>query len=110
MGSVQRKLNTRTIHCYLKLRYDNHSRNSFSYEFNSHKQDGSQTFTIIETSGRSLIQLLCNTESNSPTCPNYGKQEENRIRQQQEEMERRRQEEQRRRQQEEMERQRQEEQ
>ncbi|XP_042158748.1 GRB10-interacting GYF protein 2-like [Oncorhynchus tshawytscha] len=50
------------------------------------------------------IQLLCDTESNSPTCPNYGKQEEDRIRQQQEEMERRRQEEQRRRQQEEMER------
>ncbi|XP_029564674.1 uncharacterized protein LOC115159261 isoform X2 [Salmo trutta] len=100
-GSVKRKLNSRWIHCYLKLRYHNHSSNSFSYEFNSNKQDGSQTFTIIETSGRSLIQLLCDTESNSPTCPNYGKQEEDRIRQQQEEMERRRQEEQRRRQQEE---------
>ncbi|KAM9516901.1 uncharacterized protein ACWYII_044168 isoform 2-T2 [Salvelinus alpinus] len=100
-GSVQRQLNIRWFHCYLMLRYDNHSSNSFSYEFNSHKQNGSQTFTIIETSDRSLIQLLCDTESNSPTCPNYGKQEEDRIRQQQEEMERRRQEEKRRRQQEE---------
>ncbi|KAM9516899.1 uncharacterized protein ACWYII_044167 isoform 2-T2 [Salvelinus alpinus] len=100
-GSVRRELNSRWVHCYLKLRYDNHSSNSFSYEFNSYKQDGNQTFTIIETSGRSLIQLRCDAESNSPTCPNYGKQEEDRIRQQQEEMERRRQEEQRRRQQEE---------
>ncbi|XP_045074124.1 uncharacterized protein LOC121583538 [Coregonus clupeaformis] len=100
-GSVKKDLKSKWIHCYLKLRYDNHSYNSFSYEFNSHKQNGSQTFTIIETSGRSLIQLLCDAESNSPTCPNYGKQEEDRIRQQQEEVERRRQEEQRRRQQEE---------
>ncbi|XP_028980887.2 uncharacterized protein LOC105009149 isoform X1 [Esox lucius] len=100
-GSVENKLNSRWIHNYLKLRYGPHSWNSFSYEFNSNKGNGDITFTIIETSNRSYIQLLCSTENNSPTCPNYGKQEEDRIRQQQEEMERRRQEEQRRQQQEE---------
>ncbi|KAJ7987042.1 hypothetical protein DPEC_G00334660 [Dallia pectoralis] len=100
-NNEQINLSGRWVHNYLKLRYYTHSWNSFSYEFNSHKGDGNQTFTIIETSGRSLIQLQCSTEDNSPTCPNYGKQEEDRIRQQQEEMERRRQEEQRRQEQEE---------
>ncbi|KAJ7996402.1 hypothetical protein DPEC_G00236710 [Dallia pectoralis] len=99
--SAQIYLTVRWIKNYLNVRYDTHSWNSFSYEFNSHKGDGSQTFTIIENSDRSFIQLQCSTEDNSPVCPNYGKQEEDRIRQQQEEMERRRQEEQRRREQEE---------
>ncbi|KAJ7987040.1 hypothetical protein DPEC_G00334640 [Dallia pectoralis] len=99
--STQRKLPVRWLHNYVDLRYDTHSWKSFSYEFNSHHGNGNQTFTIIETSDRSLIQLLCSTERGTPTCPNYGKQEEDRIRQQQEEMERRRQEEQRRQEQEE---------
>ncbi|KAL0965752.1 hypothetical protein UPYG_G00285250 [Umbra pygmaea] len=102
---VKISLNSRWIHNHLMLRYDGQSWNSFSYEFNSNKNDGNQTFTIIETSNRSYFQLLCSTETNSPTCPNYGKQEEDRIRQQQEEMERRRQEEQHRQQQEELRRQ-----
>ncbi|CAB1318246.1 unnamed protein product [Coregonus sp. 'balchen'] len=37
-GSVTKHLNSSWSPCYLKLRYDNHSYNSFSYEFNSHKQ------------------------------------------------------------------------
>ncbi|XP_034152932.1 uncharacterized protein LOC105014817 [Esox lucius] len=104
-SNVQIYLNVRWIHNYLKLKYDTHSWNSFSYQFNSNKGNGDITFTIIETSDRSYIQLLCSAESGAPSCVNYGKQEEDRIRQQQEEMERRRQEEQRRQQQEEMRRQ-----
>ncbi|KAJ7987017.1 hypothetical protein DPEC_G00334400 [Dallia pectoralis] len=99
--SAEINLSKRWVHNDLNVRYYTHSWNSFSYEFNSHKGDGNQTFTIIETSDRSCIQLQCSTEDNSPICPNYGKQEEDRIRQQQEEMERRRQEEQRRQEQEE---------
>ncbi|XP_036418950.1 uncharacterized protein LOC118802510 [Colossoma macropomum] len=98
----------KAIHCYIYLRYQNHSWNSFSYEFNSNK--GNPTFTLRESYDRSCIQLFCSTERNVPQCQNYGKLEADRIhneqekkrqeQQKQQEEQRRRQEEQRRRQEE----------
>ncbi|XP_036418955.1 uncharacterized protein LOC118802515 isoform X1 [Colossoma macropomum] len=59
----------KAIHCYIYLRYEKHSWNTFSYEFNTHK--GDPTFTLRESYDRSCIQLHCSTERNVPQCPNY---------------------------------------
>ncbi|XP_036418956.1 uncharacterized protein LOC118802515 isoform X2 [Colossoma macropomum] len=72
----------KAIHCYIYLRYEKHSWNTFSYEFNTHK--GDPTFTLRESYDRSCIQLHCSTERNVPQCPNYGKMEEDAISNEQE--------------------------
>lgn len=77
------------VHRYIYLRYDHHSWNSMSYEFNTHKGDTS--FILRETYDRSQIQMHCTSEGGTHYCPNYGKIEEDEKQRRQEE-ERRRQE------------------
>lgn len=62
---------TKLIHRYIKIRYNNHTRNSFEYQFNTFKQNPS--FTLRETNNRSQIQLSCSSEDPTHYCPNYGK-------------------------------------
>ncbi len=56
---------------YIRVRYENHSCNSLSYEFNTHKGDTS--FILRETEDRSQIQMLCTSDGGTRYCPNYGK-------------------------------------
>ncbi|KAK9976688.1 hypothetical protein ABG768_021893 [Culter alburnus] len=78
----------KAIHRYIHIRYNNHSWNSFSYEFNTHKGDTS--FILKETYDRSQIQLHCTSEGGTRYCPNYGKIEEDERNQRRQEEERRR--------------------
>ncbi|XP_048013212.1 sperm flagellar protein 2-like [Megalobrama amblycephala] len=78
----------KAIHRYIHIRYNNHTWNSFSYEFNTHKGDTS--FILKETYDRSQIQLHCTSEGGTRYCPNYGKIEEDERNQRRQEEERRR--------------------
>ncbi|XP_065116652.1 uncharacterized protein [Paramisgurnus dabryanus] len=75
------------VHRYIYIRYGNHSWNSFSYEYNTHKGDTS--FILRETYDRSQIQLHCTSEGGTKYCPNYGKNEEDERQRRQEEERRR---------------------
>ncbi|KTF78068.1 hypothetical protein cypCar_00046082 [Cyprinus carpio] len=75
------------IHRYIYIRYENHSWNSFSYEFNTHKGDTS--FILKEALDRSQIQLHCTSEGGTRYCPNYRRIKEDENRRQQEEERRR---------------------
>ncbi|XP_058628479.1 uncharacterized protein LOC131538586 isoform X2 [Onychostoma macrolepis] len=77
----------RLIRRYIYVRYENHTWNSFSYEFNTHKGDAS--FIIRETYNRSQIQMHCTSEGGTHYCPNYGKNEQDEKQRQQEEERRR---------------------
>ncbi|XP_034158338.2 uncharacterized protein LOC113528924 [Pangasianodon hypophthalmus] len=77
----------RLIHRYIYIRYENHTWDSFRYEFNTHKGDTS--FILRETYDRSQIQLHCTSEGGTHYCSNYGKIEEDEKRRQQEEERRR---------------------
>ncbi|XP_042578929.1 uncharacterized protein LOC122137236 [Cyprinus carpio] len=77
------------IHRYIYIRYKNHSWNSFSYEFNTHKRKGDTSFILKETLDRSQIQLDCTSEGSTHYCPNYGKIEQDEKQRQQEEERRR---------------------
>ncbi|XDV26027.1 hypothetical protein PO909_029835 [Leuciscus waleckii] len=57
------------IHRYIYVRYNHHSWNSMSYEFNTHKGDTS--FILRETYDRSQIQMHCTSEGGTKYCPNY---------------------------------------
>ncbi|CAM4573293.1 unnamed protein product [Leuciscus chuanchicus] len=61
----------RVIHRYIYVRYDHHTWDSFTYEFNTHKGDTS--FILRETYDRSHIQMHCTSEGGTHYCPNYGK-------------------------------------
>lgn len=67
---------------YIRVRYENHSCNSLSYEFNTHKGDTS--FILRETEDRSQIQMLCTSDGGTRYCPNYGKIQEEQRRQEEE--------------------------
>ncbi|CAM4573095.1 unnamed protein product [Leuciscus chuanchicus] len=75
------------IHRYIYVRYNHHSWNSMSYEFNTHKGDTS--FILRETYDRSQIQMHCTSEGGTKYCPNYGKIEQDEKQRQQEEERRR---------------------
>ncbi|XP_052409495.1 uncharacterized protein LOC127955908 [Carassius gibelio] len=89
-GSTTSYEESLAIHRYIYFRYENHSWNSFSYEYNTHK--GNTCFILRETYDRSQIQMHCTSEGGTHYCPNYGKIKEDENRRQQQEEERRRQE------------------
>ncbi|XP_051747344.1 uncharacterized protein LOC127511048 isoform X7 [Ctenopharyngodon idella] len=78
---------SKLIHRYIKIRYNNHTQDSFEYEFNTFKRNPS--FTLRETYDRSQIQLSCSSEGPTQYCLNYGKREEDEKQRQQEEERRR---------------------
>ncbi|XP_073730549.1 uncharacterized protein [Misgurnus anguillicaudatus] len=77
----------RLIHRYIYIRYENHTWDSFKYEFNTHKGDTS--FILRETYDCSQIQMHCTSEGGTHYCSNYGKIEEDEKQRQQEEERRR---------------------
>ncbi|RXN12429.1 glutactin-like isoform X2 [Labeo rohita] len=58
------------VHRYIYIRYENHTWNSFSYEYNTHK--GNTSFILKETHDRSQIQLYCTSEDGTHYCTNHG--------------------------------------
>ncbi|KAL1250677.1 hypothetical protein QQF64_018473 [Cirrhinus molitorella] len=58
-------------HRFIYFRYENHTQNSFSYEFSTRKAGTS--FTLKETPNRSQIQMHCTSDGGTHFCPNYGK-------------------------------------
>lgn len=70
-GSRTSYKEARLIHRHIYVRYDHHTWNSFTYDFNTHKGDTS--FILRETYDRSKIQMHCTSEGGTHYCPNYGK-------------------------------------
>ncbi|XP_048036060.1 uncharacterized protein LOC125261549 [Megalobrama amblycephala] len=74
------------INCYICFRYENHTHESFKYEFNTTNQEywWEITFTLRETPDRSQIELRCTNDGGSRYCPNYRNIEDEKRRQQEE--------------------------
>lgn len=56
---------------FIYFRYENDTRDSFSYEFSTKKVGTS--IILTETRDRSQIQMHCTSDGGSRFCPNYGK-------------------------------------
>lgn len=58
-------------HRFIYFRYENHTCNSFSYEFSTSKVGTS--IILKESHDRSQIQMHCTSDGGTRFCPNYGK-------------------------------------